>query len=308
MTDDPPPPRASPSAPRALSFSKYEGLGNDFLIVFDAVAMDPAWAAALCDRHLGVGGDGVLLVGRDRARQRVRMDVWNADGSRSEMCGNGLRCVALALAERGDVDPGVPFEVETDAGPHRVLVVTQADGEPLREVTVDMRAPSLDPADLPFAGNRPLVQGELVGGPSGLSWTAVSMGNPHLVTFDAVAPGARARIGPELERYPAFPQGVNVGFAELRAPGELALTVWERGVGITRACGTGACAAAVAAVETGRHPRETPITVRLPGGPLTITVGPVGSPVRMTGPARHVFDGRTGDAAGGPRPPASRAG
>jgi diaminopimelate epimerase len=269
-----------------VHFSKYEGLGNDFLIVEQASfpAVTPELAKQLCDRHRGVGGDGVLVTsGKGEA---PFMRVINADGSTPEMCGNGLRCVALYLVERGLVT-GTSFEVQTEAGPHRVQVRTSAHGS---SVEVAMRAASLVASqvlreqqgsfiDQPFE-----VDGER------LHVSAISMGNPHAVTFDDVLSEA-ARLGPRIETDARFVAGANVGFARMRDANNLELTVWERGVGFTQACGTGACAAAVAAVETGRAARHAELTVHLPGGPLAIRVDERHQPISMTGPARHVFDG-----------------
>lgn len=266
-------------------FSKYEGLGNDFLVVEQArfPEVTPALAAKLCDRHFGVGGDGVLITGLREGRPF--MLVVNADGSRPEMCGNGLRCVALYLADRGLVRD-VAFEVATEAGPHFVRITRDERGP---SVEVRMRHASIDAADV-LRGER----GRYIDAPfevdgQTLHLSAVSMGNPHAVTFDAVAD--RTSLGPRIEKDARFSAGANVGFAQLRGKDELDLVVWERGVGFTLACGTGACAAAVAAVESGRASRHAPITVHLPGGPLTIKVGEPGSPIEMTGPARKVFDG-----------------
>lgn len=214
------------------------------------------------------------------------MRVFNADGSVPEMCGNGIRCVGLHLVRRGRARIGEPLAIDTDAGEHRVLVHEAGDEG---QVEVWMRAPSLEPADLPLRSERRWVSEpiEVVG--RLVRVTAVSMGNPHAVLFDE--DGERAVLGPALEVDPRFPERVNVGFAASSERG-LELAVWERGVGWTMACGTGACAAAVAAVETGRAQRGRPLAVHLPGGPLSIVVGAEGEPVRMTGPARHVFTGR----------------
>lgn len=271
-----------------LSFEKYEGLGNDFLVVDDpqtVPAIDAALAMRLCDRHRGVGGDGVLMTGL--RGDRLFMRVFNADGSVPEMCGNGLRCVALHLVHRGLARARDPFVVDTDAGEHRVIV-HDAEGREGR-VEVAMRPASLEPREHPLRSehrwvNEPIeVAGRLV------RVTAVSMGNPHAVLFEENE--EREVLGPALERDPRFPARVNVGFASRTERG-LDLAVWERGVGWTMACGTGACAAAVAAVETGRAERGRELAVRLPGGELTIVVGAQDEPVRMTGPARHVFSGR----------------
>ncbi len=300
----------------SVSFAKYEGLGNDFIIVErDAVlalsptigsAINSAQAQALCDRHLGIGADGVLLTGLAAGRPFMR--VINADGSKPEMCGNGLRCVALYLVQRGLVNEST-FEIDTDAGVHEVSVSKIGAGKASEahgaQVRVVMRPASL-------AANAVLKDGVLKVGVQRddvlehldrpfevdgrqLSFSMVSMGNPHAVTFDAL-PDLVDTLGPRIERDARFREGANVGFATLRAPDVIDLRVWERGCGFTRACGTGACAAAVAAVETGRAPRDRAITVNLPGGALSIRVGERTAhgavPVEMTGPARRVFEGQ----------------
>ncbi|AKF09957.1 diaminopimelate epimerase [Sandaracinus amylolyticus] len=271
---------------RPLLFEKYEGLGNDFVVVEGTSSMlSTDDVMRICDRHRGIGADGVLFTGVSAGRPF--MSVINADGSTAEMCGNGLRCVALHLVRRGLVD-GRTFDVDTDAGPHAVRVLEVA--APGR-VEVSMRAPSLAPRDVPARFDAPLIDGELRADGVVLHGTAVSMGNPHLVTFDA-PDAARLRLGPMLQDDRRFPEKVNVGFATMKGRGAMQLHVYERGSGWTQACGTGACAAAVAAVETGRASRGAPIEVVLPGGPLEIVVGEAGERVRMTGPARHVFSGR----------------
>ncbi|MGF1468450.1 MAG: diaminopimelate epimerase [Sandaracinaceae bacterium] len=274
-----------------LPFAKVEGLGNDFVLVDDPGAVAAIQAATvdvrrLCDRHLGVGADGVLLTGVDPEGPFLR--IINADGSVPEMCGNGLRCAALQLRRRGRI--GDEAVVRTDAGPHRVQIRDLAEGQREGTVEVWMRAPSLQPADLPLASPRPW-RDHLLSTPRGeVRLTAVSMGNPHLVTFDPVAATDREALGPHLAAHPLAPEGANVGFARL-ADGRIQLAVHERGVGWTRACGTGACAAAVAAVETGRADRGQELGVDLPGGALRIRVQGPEEPVRMTGPARIVFEG-----------------
>jgi diaminopimelate epimerase len=268
-------------------FSKYEGLGNDFLVVEQGhfARLTVQLAQRLCDRHFGVGGDGVLVTGLREGRPF--MQVFNADGSTPEMCGNGLRCVALYLLDQGLVHDA-SFEVATGAGPHHVTVQRLEAGA---TVEVLMCAASLDAGDVlrDAAGVRMVDQRFDVDGRP-LSVSAVSMGNPHLVIFDDGLADA-AQLGPRIERDGRLKAGANVGFAHLRDPHNLELTVWERGVGFTLACGTGACAAAVAAVETGRAARHVPITVHLPGGPLQIVVPAAGEPISMTGPARFVFEG-----------------
>jgi diaminopimelate epimerase len=274
-------------------FAKYEGLGNDFVVVdvdapdaLDARTDVHALAARLCDRHRGIGADGVLLAG---VRGGVPfMRVLNADGSEPEMCGNGLRCVALHLARTGRLRAdGAPVSFDTGAGPH-VVRVHAAGTEGLVEVT--MRKATFDPARVPVEASHPLVDAPLDVDGRTLRVTALSLGNPHLVIFEALSQSDRLTLGPRLSRDPRFPAGVNVGFATQDVAG-LTLFVHERGVGFTQACGTGACAAAIAAVATGRAPQGAALAVRLPGGVLTVRVDAVDAPVQMTGPARHVFDG-----------------
>lgn len=269
-----------------LPFSKYQGLGNDFVVVDgDARAQFIARAAAtaICDRHLGVGADGVLLV--DDSDGTPRMTVVNADGTTPQMCGNGLRCVALHLHRAGKV--GTSFEVQTDTGPHRCEIL--GDGR----VRIEMAPASLDPASLPLRADGPVIDGGYDVAGHALKLTAVSMGNPHAVVFD-LPEAARAEVGPALSVHPDFEQGVNAGFATRLDETHFELVVHERGAGWTRACGTGACAAAVAAVETGRAPRGVDLSIELPGGELVVHVGEPGTRVVMTGPAAHVFTGSYG--------------
>ena len=261
-----------------MKFAKYEGLGNDFIIV-DAQdeSIDATRAAELCDRHTGIGADGVLTVDA----KAHTMHVLNADGSTAEMCGNGLRCVVWHLRRTG-VLSGDEITIETDAGPHRCWIRGPGD------VEVAMRAGTVEPGQVPIVGDEPLIDAplrELDGRP--IRFTAVGMGNPHLVTFDSVG-DARRQLGPDLQADPRFPESVNVGFAE-DMPGGFRLWVFERGSGWTRACGTGACAAVFAAVQTGRADVDEPVAIRLPGGPLTITVR--SEAIHMRGPAKHVFNG-----------------
>lgn len=271
-----------------LAFSKYEGLGNDFIVVdesaFGATPIDAALARFLCDRHRGIGADGVLVVGERNGKSS--MHVYNADGSEPEMCGNGLRCVALYLQQKKGAAV-TDLEIETPAGPHRCRIL--GDGI---SVEVQMRAASFDPATLPLNASAPWLDNKFAVEGLEIAATAVSVGNPHLVIFDALTSTQQQKLGPRLEHDPLFPRAVNVGFAEIRGEG-ISLRVWERGVGFTEACGTGACAAAAAAVQTGRLQRERAIVVSLPGGDVSVFVGKEGAPLLMAGPARHVFDGTT---------------
>lgn len=270
-------------------FAKYEGLGNDFVVVdLPSEGTDGrrrtlrAQAVALCDRHRGVGADGVLLV---TPGLRPHMEVVNADGSHAQMCGNGLRCVALHLHRSGAM-AAAAFVVDTDAGPHLCEVLGP------EQVRVAMAPASLEPACLPLRSKAPWIDHPLQLPSGTLHLTAVSMGNPHAVSFDPVE-GGRLQLGPEVAASGYFPAGVNVGFAHFSDRQAMELHVLERGAGWTEACGTGACAAAAAAVVTGRAERGRPLIVHLPGGPLTVVVGAEGEPIAMSGPTRHVFDGVT---------------
>jgi diaminopimelate epimerase len=269
-----------------LPFSKYEGLGNDFLIIekeaLADVRLTTEQAIALCDRHRGIGADGVLLLDLNEPS----MAVINSDGSVPEMCGNGLRCAALHLARRrGEVT--LEVTVATAAGPHSCVVVNRQDAE---SVAVQMAPPSLVPSDLPLSSASPWLDHPLEVDGRTLHLSGVSMGNPHAVTFDEVG-DARFALGPAIQSDPHFPEGVNVGFVSEREGSSMRLDVLERGAGWTQACGTGACAAAVAAVETGRAERDEQLSVHLPGGTLLITVAAPGDSVLMQGPARFVFWG-----------------
>ncbi|MGB5546463.1 MAG: diaminopimelate epimerase [Polyangiales bacterium] len=269
-----------------LPFYKYEGLGNDFLIVekeaLGGVLLTTDQAIALCDRHRGVGGDGVLVL--DVATPS--MHVINSDGSVPEMCGNGLRCAALHLARRAG-KAALEVIVATLAGPHPCVVTNRPGAE---SVAVQMAPPSLLPADLPLSSATPWLDHPLQVDGRTLRLSGVSMGNPHAVTFDELG-DARFELGPEIQRDPHFPEGVNVGFVSEREGSAMRLDVLERGAGWTQACGTGACAAAVAAVETGRAQRDEELSIRLPGGTLLITVRAPGDSVLMEGPARFVYSG-----------------
>ncbi|MFN3429434.1 MAG: diaminopimelate epimerase [Candidatus Sericytochromatia bacterium] len=270
-----------------LRFAKYQGTGNDFLLIDGLKGLpDVDWAAFArrwCDRHYGVGGDGVILVLEGQSAP-FAMRVINADGSEPEMCGNGLRCFVKYLADRG-LAPMGPFDVETGAGTLRPEVLP--DGR----VRVEMGAPILERSRIPMAGPEAaqVVEEPIAVGAESFLVTAVSMGNPHAVIFvpDAGAVPL-AEWGPALERHPSFPARTNVEFTEVLNRREARMRVWERGAGPTLACGTGACATLVAGVLTGRLDREA--TIHLPGGPLAIA-WPEGGPIVMTGAAEAVFEG-----------------
>lgn len=267
--------------------AKYHGLGNDFLILDRRASgrdLRESTVRQLCDRRRGIGADGVLVLLPSRSGS-ARMVVHNADGSIAEMCGNGIRCVVKYLVERSGQRP-TELPVETDAGLMSCAIEYQ-DGE-VKEVQVAMGPARLVADNLPsIRTGRPFVNSVVPGFPA-VRGTAVSMGNPHLVLFDSPLQDAE-KLGPQLERSSAFPEGTNVEFAEVRG-GRLKLRVWERGAGLTQACGTGACAAVAAAVHERRLPGGTWIDVSLPGGDLRIRAESDLSATQMRGPATFVFE------------------
>ncbi len=273
---------------RVTTFSKYQGLGNDFVVLDLRQGqgdLDAATSRRWCDRHFGVGADGVLTILADQATGLPRMVVHNADGSVAEMCGNGLRCVVKHLAEASGGRPS-GMAVATGAG---VLQseISWVDGR-VAAVTVAMGPARFEAPILPRGG--PFISQPVDG--AGLVGTAVSMGNPHLVLLDC-PPSEAARLGPSLERHPLFVQRTNVEFVRPRddRDGGLEVTVWERGVGLTLACGTGACAAVAASVRDGRVAAERWVPVRLPGGVLDIKVAADFSQVWLRGPVERVYEG-----------------
>ena len=283
------------SSPGAEFFFKYHGLGNDFIVLDrrkSGMDVDAETSRRLCDRRLGVGADGILaLLPSDTAV--ARMVVHNADGGVAEMCGNGLRCAVKYLVDNSGEWPE-RLDVETGAG---ILACTPrygADG--VAEVELSMGPVRLVAPNLPSgATGKPFVDAP-VPGHEGLRGYAISMGNPHLVLLDQPLENA-GRLGPELERHPGFPERTNVEFTRVDTDG-LTVAVWERGCGLTLACGTGACAAAAAAVHARRLPADTWLRVSLPGGSLSIWVSSDLSDVRMRGPAAFVFTGVVPDLPG----------
>jgi diaminopimelate epimerase len=289
----------------ALPFTKVEGLGNDFVVVDrrpgrpaaprsgEISPEDPDTVRAICDRRFGVGADGVLAI-LPSATADARMRVLNADGSEAEMCGNGIRCVAKVLYE-SDPDLRRPeLRIETGAG--LLTCAVDVENHQVRTVAVEMGRPRLTRDEIPLspAGAGRALREAITADGRSFAFTGVSMGNPHAVIFvDADAGDLRAlaeRFGPTLERADRFPKRANIEFARVRDK-QIDVVVWERGCGITLACGTGACATAVAAGLEDRLPLGMETLVHLPGGTLAIAVAPDLSGVRMRGPARTVFAG-----------------
>lgn len=282
----------NPSDVLTLPFVKMHGLGNDFVMLESRhvpadVSLEKL-AAYLCNRHFGIGGDGLIM---DAAPTQstdpmsgepfdTRFVYLNGDGSWAEMCGNGIRCFARFVRDLNLVSvEKEAFLVETLAGPIRPKI--NAD----QTVTVDMGAPIFEAAKIPFQGGQ-----SLEAGGQSIPVTAISMGNPHCLLFQDDLPKALdpAVFGPLLEVHPAFPKKTNVEFLEVLDGHTLRCTVWERGCGFTLACGTGACASAVGAILAGKV--KSPVTVQLPGGSLLIE-WESGQHVMMSGPATYAFSG-----------------
>uniref|UniRef100_UPI00404882E4 diaminopimelate epimerase n=1 Tax=Cyanobium sp. TaxID=2164130 RepID=UPI00404882E4 len=278
-----------------LQFSKYQGLGNDFLMLdgrdADSTAfcfeLTPGRIQRLCDRRFGVGGDGVILALPPQEGGELRMRIFNADGTEPEMCGNGIRCLARFLADSDGDQPGREWQIETLAG--RIVPRLEAGGV----IRVDMGPPFLEPGSVPTTleiGNSGIPQGELDVDGEAFLVGAAGMGNPHVVIPVAdVQAIDLERFGAQLEVHPAFPAKTNVHFVQALNRNHLVMRVWERGAGPTLACGTGACATLVVCHSFGIADRQARLD--LPGGPLEIAWDAATGHVFMTGPAEAVFDG-----------------
>ena len=274
-----------------MRFTKMHGAGNDYVYINcfnEPVPADiPSTAIAISDRHTGVGGDGLVLIGPSEVAD-ARMRMFNADGSESEMCGNAIRCVAKYVSDRG-IARKPELKIETGRGVLTMQLFTGASGK-VEQVTVNMGAPILESARIPttLPGDPPCNAKLDVAGQT-IDVTCVSMGNPHCVTFvEEVNDDWVLRVGPQIERHPAFPRRVNAEFIQVVSRDEFLMRVWERGSGETLACGTGACASAVAGVLTGRTNRT--VTAHLRGGDLKLEWSASGD-VFLTGPATEVFSG-----------------
>ena len=259
-----------------MHFTKMHGLGNDYLYVYGEVPSDVAeLSRRLSDRHFGAGSDGMIYICSSEVAD-FKMRIFNADGSEAMMCGNGIRCVGKYVYDRS-LTSKTTLAIETLSGVKELRL--QAEGGSVVAATVDMGAAAV--------GEDLLVRTLL----SDVICTPVSMGNPHAVLFvDEAEVAPVAELGSLVERHPLFPGGVNVEFVQVLSSCELRMRVWERGSGITMACGTGACASVAAAVSKGLCPFGEAITVRLDGGDLHITVGEDFA-VTMTGPAETVYEG-----------------
>jgi diaminopimelate epimerase len=270
-------------------FWKYHGTGNDFILFEDFesnVSKDPDVVRRLCDRRFGIGADGVLYI-NSAPDADAGMKIINADGSEAEMCGNGIRCVAKHLHDFSIVKRR-RMMISTLAGPKKIECAVE-DGQ-VRWVSVDMGAPSLDCKDIPMRCSGKSVDKIIRVGETGVKGTAVSMGNPHFVTFQRMSDARMKELGPKIGSHPIFPKRANVEFARL-VDSRLDVSVYERGAGWTLACGTGACASAVAAAVRGSISYDEDVEVRLPGGSLWVNVARDLSSVKMRGPAVRVFEG-----------------
>ena len=287
-----------------MRFAKLHGAGNDYIYVngFEEKVLDPAaLAVRMSDRHFGVGTDGLILVLPPQEGGDVRMRMFNADGSESEMCGNGARCLAKFAVDRGLVKVDVRGQtigsaragvvrVETLAGLREIELWRDAGGRIARG-TVGMGRPILEPAKIPVrtSGAR-AVDVPIIVDAEALRMTCVSMGNPHAVFYvERVADWPLETLGPKIERHEMFPARTNVHIVQVVSPREVIMRTWERGSGITLACGTGASAVCVAGVLTGRTDRR--ILARVPGGDLELEWPRDDAEVRLTGPMEEVFTG-----------------
>ena len=273
-----------------IEFTKMHGCGNDYIYVncLTKTLPDPgALAEKMSPRHFAVGSDGLVLICPSETCD-FRMRMFNLDGSEGNMCGNAIRCIGKYVYDKGLTDKKL-LAVETKSGV-KTLRLAVENGR-VRAVTVDMGKASTDPAALPMKADTPKIDAPVVIGGKEYRITAVSMGNPHQVIFcDKPEELPLEKIGPTFENFELFPDRVNTEFVRVEGRNRLYMRVWERGSGETFACGTGACASAIAAVLNGFCDRDTPISVRLIGGELSITVTEEGQ-VFMTGPAVKVYEG-----------------
>jgi diaminopimelate epimerase len=271
-----------------VEFVKAHGTGNDFVVVEDLedrLELSPELVRAVCDRHFGIGADGLIRIAPGR-QAPFFMDYRNADGSLAEMCGNGVRVVGKYLGDRGHASG--TLDLETRAGVKRLELRCDHSGM-VDQVSVDMGAPSFDRADLPTRGEGEALKELFEVAGRGFEATCLSMGNPHMVVYvDDVEEAPVTTVGPLLEHHAAFPNRTNVEFVQIVDQRTLRQRTWERGVGETLACGTGACAVAVASQVRGFTGGQVGIELR--GGRLELEWSPGGT-VRMTGPAREVAHG-----------------
>ncbi|MGN0400139.1 MAG: diaminopimelate epimerase [Blautia sp.] len=273
-----------------MKFTKMHGIGNDYVYVncFEETVENPSEVSKkVSDRHFGIGSDGLILI-KPSEKADFEMEMYNADGSQGAMCGNGIRCVAKYVYDYGLTDK-TNISVDTKSG-IKYLDLTVKDGK-VALVKVNMGQPELNAEKIPMIYKKQqVIQQPLAVKDNIYEVTAVSMGNPHVIVYmDHIRDLAIEKIGPDFEKHPAFPEGVNTEFVHVIDSKTVEMRVWERGSGETLACGTGACAVAVACVLNGYTEEE--VTVRLLGGELKIFWDRKENLVYMTGPAEVVFDG-----------------
>ena len=259
-----------------MHFTKMQGLGNDYLYFYEEVPENvEELAIKLSDRHFGAGSDGLIYICPSQVAD-YKMRIFNADGSEAKMCGNGIRCVGKYIYDKGFSKKST-LKIETMSG-IKTLELKVVDGS-VEEVKVDMGKASYED------------EKEVIAGSAKITVLPVSMGNPHVVSFvEDVLRVPLSSIGPLIEKHEMFPGGVNVEFVEVISEDELRMRVWERGSGITMACGTGTCSSVMAAIRKGFCKYNTPVLVHLDGGDLTIEIKEDDT-VYMTGPARFVYEG-----------------
>ncbi|MEG5034119.1 diaminopimelate epimerase [Microcoleus sp. AT3-D2] len=278
-----------------IEFAKYHGLGNDFILIDNRQSSEPVitpeQAVDLCDRHFGIGADGVIFALPGQNDTDYTMRIFNSDGSEPEMCGNGIRCLAKFIADLEGSEAKTQYRIHTLAGV--ISPELRSDGQ----VKVDMGVPRLLAAEIPTtlaAADAKAIDVPIKVADKSWSVTCVSMGNPHCITFvEDVSAVALESVGPQFENNQAFPQRTNTEFIQVIRSDYVKMRVWERGAGVTLACGTGACAAVVAGVLVGKCDRAT--AVELPGGVLEIEWAEVSGRIYMTGPAQRVFTGSMSD-------------
>jgi diaminopimelate epimerase len=282
----------------SLRFTKMHGAGNDFVVLDlrgDRPAPDADLCRALADRHMGVGCDQILTIEAPRSANAIASyRIRNSDGSHAQQCGNGARCIAAWLVRDGSAPSLGDFAIDSPTGLHAATRDAQGNFE------IDMGVPEFSPPRIPLSGyadEQDEYALELDGGT--LRFGAVSMGNPHaLIEVDAVDLAPVGHVGPLLQRCHAFPESVNVGFAQVLAPDRIRLRVYERGAGETLACGSGACAAVAVLARRGRVDAANGVAVALPGGELRIHYDPTTGRIAMSGPAAFVFEGNMVEKGG----------
>ena len=274
-----------------MRFWKYEGIGNDFVVIDgfnQKVEIDSGLCKRMCDRHFGIGADGVLYIMPGEDGSDVLMRIINADGSEAEMCGNGIRCVAKHAYDFGMVKDR-RFIIGTLRG-NLAADVSLDDDKKVKTVKINMGAPILECEKVPVRFDGKMISQPIDVDGRKITGTAVSMGNPHFVTFDDLDDDTIDALGPKLECHPAFPRKANIEFARVK-DGKIYIRVYERGAAWTLACGTGACATTTAAALNGLVPYDVPVCVHLPGGWLRITIDKDLRFAMMEGPATYVYSG-----------------